>query len=213
MTPPCTRLSGSAADIRKIAVDCDSFITNCWTMSHEVKWKGTERRKKTTSLEELLNVPDIQLSWLFFKKKKQNTNFKQMHLSHSVLQLKKDILPSKWFVYWVSPFKLPSNAPPSFFIPQGNFLEVLKFQWCAVWPAHKTSKHSGVKPLFGGLVPEVGLHIFFQKASVKCWESLESHPLFCKDVSLKARRILILNVGANWTTEGRSHSKISQSTE
>lgn len=58
--------SGSAADIRKIAVDCDSFITNCWTISHKVKWKGTGRKKKTTTLEELLNISDIQVSWLFF---------------------------------------------------------------------------------------------------------------------------------------------------
>lgn len=71
-TPPCTWLSGSAVDIRKGAVDCDRFITNCWTISHKIKWKGTKRKKKTMTLEELLNLPDIGYLVFSLKKKKKN---------------------------------------------------------------------------------------------------------------------------------------------
>jgi len=33
----------------------ESFMTSYWTAGHKVKWRLTERKKKTVTLEELLN--------------------------------------------------------------------------------------------------------------------------------------------------------------
>lgn len=68
--------SGSAVDMREMqaAGDWDSVMINCWTVSHRVKWKDSERKKITMTLEKPLYLSDIWPPHLFLKNLKIKAN-------------------------------------------------------------------------------------------------------------------------------------------